>query len=263
MTLFDTPSLYREKATIWRIFSTSHLFAGLAESNLQRWWALNVPMDFLTGGAFTSDVDVVAKLIVPKPLMRARGITDPIIYKTWEVKVSLLCKDGTARSLKAGKTRRTLTQLRAYRNFGAPDVSLLDAYVCEAGFLETRRFPTPDVLDVTQKRKQQLAPEGFGYHLLPFGHDRDGDADVGLQAFAVGGDPIKRQFTTLRPWMTAPADPFLRWVKRIDDFFETTPLAARRHFKPVVFCRACRQLGQLDPETEDDCPHCGDNLIGQ
>jgi hypothetical protein len=263
MTLFDTPSNHREKATIWRVFSLSSLFAGLAESNIQRWWAVNIPMDLGTGGGeFTSDVDIVAKLIVPKPLMKARGITTRFIFKTWEVKVSLLCKDGSARSLKAGKTRRTLTQLRAYRKFGAPEVSLLDAYVCEAGFLQAHKFPTAAVRGITLKRAQELAAEGFGYHLLPFGHEREGDIDVGLHAF-VGRDLIKTHFTVLRSRTTELADPFARWVKRIDDFFETTPVASRRHFKPVVFCRACRQLGQPDPQTEYDCPNCGDDLIAQ
>jgi NADPH-dependent 2,4-dienoyl-CoA reductase/sulfur reductase-like enzyme len=77
-----------------------------------------------TGGKFTSDVDVLARLY---EFLRSREW----IYKTWEVKVSLLYKDGTARSLKGGETKRTLQQLQAYRHFGSPDVSLLDVYIAK------------------------------------------------------------------------------------------------------------------------------------
>ena len=132
MTLFESPSQFREKATICRMFELLPLYAPLAEGHVFRWFALNMPMDLETGGRFTSDMDIVACLLpypasAPlQPYPRPRG---GLIYKTWEVKVSLLYKDGTARSLKSGKTRSTMKQLRAYRNFGSPDVSLLETCI--------------------------------------------------------------------------------------------------------------------------------------
>ncbi|MCJ7791003.1 MAG: hypothetical protein MUP49_01085, partial [Dehalococcoidia bacterium] len=78
-----------------------------------RWFAINIPMDLGTGGEFTSDIDILARLSdFPH--------SKEWIYRTWEVKVSLICKDGTARSLKAGKIERTIKQLKAYRDFGSP-----------------------------------------------------------------------------------------------------------------------------------------------
>src|SRR5437879_1144149 len=119
MTLFESDSQYREKATIWRVFSLLPLFGPLAGGRVWRWFAINFPMDLGTGGKFASDIDILARLY---DYPRSRDW----LYKAWEVKVGLLCKDGTGRSLKAGKTGRTMTQLKAYREFGSPAVSLLD-----------------------------------------------------------------------------------------------------------------------------------------
>src|SRR5689334_17047420 len=125
MTLFGSTPQYREKATIWRIFSLLPLYSNLAEGRVFRLFAINIPMDLGTGGGeFTSDVDILARL-------HEYPRSQEWMFPTWEVKVSLLCKDGSARSLKSGKTARTLTQLRAYRKFGSPAVSLLDVFVCE------------------------------------------------------------------------------------------------------------------------------------
>jgi len=94
------------------------LFAPLAEGRVWKWFAINIPMDLGTGGAFTSDMDIIARLHdFPR--------SQEWLYKTWEVKVSLLCKDGSGLSLKAGKLKRTVTQLNAYRDFGSPAVSLI------------------------------------------------------------------------------------------------------------------------------------------
>src|SRR5256885_11005672 len=134
MTLFESQSQYREKATIWRVFSLLPLYAALAGGRVWRWFAINIPMDLGTGGAFTSDIDILARL-------HNFPLSKEWVYRTWEVKVSLLCKDGTARSLKSGKVGRTMTQLRSYRKFGSPDVSLLDIYLCEAGVMGPHRVP--------------------------------------------------------------------------------------------------------------------------
>src|ERR1700683_400092 len=178
MTLFESPSQFREKATICRMFELLPLYAPLAEGHVFRWFALNIPMDLGTGGSFTSDIDIVACLLpypssAPlQPSPRPRG---GLIYKTWEVKVSLLYKDGTARSLKSGKTRNTIKQLRAYRNFGSPDVSLLDVYLCEPGFMGSNAFPPEPARRTVNAKIQELRENEFGYQILPFEHAKDGD----------------------------------------------------------------------------------------
>jgi hypothetical protein len=174
MTLFESPSQFREKAAICRIFELMPLQAPLAEGHVFRWFAINIPMDLGTGGSFTSDMDIIACLR-PKPKsVQGRPSypphSDGCIYLAWEVKVSLLCSDGTARSLKAGKTGRTITQLKAYRNFGAPNVSLLDVYVCEAGFMARNSFPPPPASQAIRAKIPELKNQGFGYQILTFEH---------------------------------------------------------------------------------------------
>lgn len=113
-------------------------------------------MDFGTGGRFTSDVDILARL-------HDYPNSDAWFYKAWEVKVTLLRSDGTVRSLKRGKVRRTITQLNAYREFGSPDVSLLDIYLCEAGFLRGNEFPPGELRSFILSKVSELRTQQFGY----------------------------------------------------------------------------------------------------
>lgn len=124
---------------------------------------------------FTSDIDILARLYdFPR--------SKEWINKSWEVKVSLLCKNGTARSLKSGKIKRTINQLKAYREFGSPDVSLLDIYLCEAGFLVGNPFPPPSLKSSISRKIHELSRNRFVYQLLTFEHGKVGNDDVGLFA---------------------------------------------------------------------------------
>jgi hypothetical protein len=86
-------------------------FRTLAEGRVWKWFAINIPMDLGTGGAFTSDIDVIARLHdFPR--------SQEWLYKTWEVKVSLLCKDGSALSLQSReieKNRHAAQSLSGFR----------------------------------------------------------------------------------------------------------------------------------------------------
>jgi hypothetical protein len=66
MTLFESPSQFREKAAICRIFELLPLQGPLAEGLIFRWFALNIPMHLGTGGGFTSDIDIIACLRPPR-----------------------------------------------------------------------------------------------------------------------------------------------------------------------------------------------------
>lgn len=258
MTLFNSASQYREKATIWRIFSLTPLYGALAAGRVWRWFAINIPMDLGTGGEFTSDIDIIARL---NNFPRSKEW----IYRTWEVKVSLLCKDGTAHSLKSGKVARTMTQLRAYREFGSPDVSLLDIYLCESGFMSRNIFPPPSLKNVIVAKIAELSDDGFGYQLLPFEHDKDGDVDVGLRAVMSNPmNPLQTTFNILPAFPFQPRDPFARLVQRIDQFFEQIPEQSRSYIKnQIVFCRDCRKLQYISMRDEHTCLNCQSNLIVQ
>jgi hypothetical protein len=258
MTLFDSTSQYREKATIWRVFSLSPLYAALAAGHPWRWFAINIPMDLGTGGEFNSDIDIIARLRDIPP-------SNKWTYRTWEVKVSLLCKDGTARSLKSGKIERTIKQLRAYRDFGSPDVSLLDIYLCEAGFMGHNVFPTPPVEYAITAKIAELREERFGYQLFVFEHDKDGDVDVGLRVLRPDTmNPLQTTFHVLPAFPFRPRDPFAHLVHRIDQFFEQIPDSSRNYIKnQIVFCRNCHRLQYISMRDGYTCPSCQSNLIVQ
>jgi hypothetical protein len=219
MILFDSESQYREKAAIWRVFSLLPLYGALAGGRVWRWFAINIPMDLETGGKFTSDIDILACLLdLPH--------SHTLLYKTWEVKVSLLCKDGSVRSLKAGKIDIVVKQLRAYRNFGSPEVSLLDIYICEAGFTSKNVFSPACLHNVMREKLAELSKEYFGYRLLPFEHEKNGNTDVGLLALAEEGKPLGTAIHLLHPQKSQPHEPFSRLANRINDFFENRPDSA-------------------------------------
>jgi hypothetical protein len=257
VTLFESESQYREKATIWRVFSLLPLYGNLAGGRIWRWFAVNIPMDLGTGGQFTSDIDILARLYdFPR--------SEEWIYRTWEVKVSLLCKDGAARSLKSGKIERTINQLRVYRDFGSPDVSLMDIYLCESGFMSRNVFPLTAIRDTIIAKIAELSKDGFGYQLLPFEHGKDGKVDVGLLAMGPNEmNPLQTTFNILPARQLGPRGPFARLVHRIDQFFEQSPDRSHNHLKQSAFCRDCRTLQLIKMKDEHRCPSCRDDLILQ
>lgn len=146
MTLFEFPSQYREKLAIWRMFGYIPFYGPLAEGHVFRWFAINIPMDLKPGGKFTSDIEMIACLR-PIPNTNEQCDLDGLIYKTWEVKVSLLHENGDFTSLKGGKTRKILNQLQAHRDFGSPDVSLLEVYVLDPNMVHGTFFFPPRLLN--------------------------------------------------------------------------------------------------------------------
>jgi hypothetical protein len=267
MTLFEAPSQFREKAAICRIFELPTFAGSLAEGLVYRWFALNIPMDLGTGGSFNSDIDIIACLLLPPKSVPQRSSyrphSDGFVYKTWEVKVSLLCKDGTARSLKLGKTARTIAQLQAYKGFGAADASLLDVYICEAGFMDSNSFPPNPVKEAVNKRMPALKSEGFGYEMLPFEHAKYGDIDFGLKAFSIPtwyGSP-SRKIRLLAAPRTAPNDGFARLIGCLNDCYrrEIERFGNNRRVC-VVYCRACRQMSLVRMKQAWLCGVCNKDL---
>ena len=193
MTLSDSTSQYREKATIFRVFSLLPLFESLLSGCVCRWFAANIPMDLGTNDGYAGDIDIIACLkrwpndLSPWPSNLSPWHRDTpkrgCFYRTWEVKVAKLHKNGEAHSLKRGKTRKILSQLYIHREFGSPNVSLLDVYLCEAGVLGNGRAGLPSSVQQSAYSKlPELKSKQFGYQILPFGHDIDKDGDVGLFA---------------------------------------------------------------------------------
>ena len=247
-----------------------HLFAPLSSEHIMNWFAVNIPMDLGTGESPDGEIDIIARLrgMPGKPLAGGH------FYRTWEVKVSLLCKDGTTKSLKVGrgKMRDVVNQLKAYRTFGSPEVSLLDVYLCEAGGSMSY---LSNIKDSLSAKLSELQHHSFGYHVLPFGYGKREDHDFGLHflpappPFSLHPNPFMSfpVVAFLRAPVTPIGPPFSNLAERIDNFVKEQKEkgAYRGVFRhTVMFCRECRQLQLIRIREEDDtCPNCGDDLIAQ
>jgi hypothetical protein len=258
MTLFESNPQYREKLTIWRVLSLLPLYGPLAEGHIWRWFAINIPMDIgaESNEHFTSDIDLIAKL-------HDFPNSHEWIYKTWEVKVSLLHRDGRVSSLKAGKTKRTITQLKAYRNFGAPEVTLLDINVCEDGFLLNNQYPPEELIYSSHKKAIELNLEGFGYQILPFEHGKNGEEDIGLMAFRNSPFVTQTAFNILPSHKFGFRQPFSRLVDDINKFHENLGDIPRKSLHQIIYCKNCRQFQLIDMKRVQNCPNCKDDLIIQ
>ena len=163
--------------------------------------------------------------------------------------------------------------MRAYRQFGAPEVSLLDIVLCEAGCLAANAFPTRELVEAVATKLPELKDEHFGYHLMPFEHERDADGDVGLRTFNIGDRPGRRDypmfgrpdFHILQAAVTNVDDGFMRLAQRLDEFFEAAPArqAKSRLRHQIVFCRECRKFQLIQMRDEEACPTCRADLIAQ
>jgi len=274
MTLFDSNPHYREKATIFRVFALLPLFSSLLSGCVCRWFAVNIPMDLGTNDGFAGDLDIVACLkrwpndlspwpnkLAPWPIDTPRS--GPF-YRTWEVKVAKLGKNGEAHSLKLGKTRKVLNQLEIHRRFGSPNVSLLDVYLCEAGFFGgAENVLPPNSWRPLLEKLAELRSNGYGYQVLRFGHDANADGDdVGLYSSRGSANPYAEN-DVLFPAVSPPQQPFSRLASRIDSFWESNKTSGPFR-QMVVFCRACRSLKVISSRSDDfECPDCHDDLIVQ
>jgi hypothetical protein len=162
-----------------------------------------------------------------------------------------------------GKTGRTVTQLKAYREFGSPEVSLLDCYVCETGFVNRNPFPPPTLRATLTEKMAVLERERFGYQLLPFEHDRNTDGDFGLKFYANRSNPMQRTFNLVPAISAQPEQPFSRLADRLSDFFENLGERPRKNFHQIVFCRECHGLQLIDAQTDYCCPACASDLVKQ
>jgi hypothetical protein len=261
MQLFEFDAHHRETAAIWRLVQNLPFRFGLPEGRVFRWWALNVPLDLLPESGFCGDIDLmVCSLSTP-------GEPPRIFYKTWEVKLILLTKNGRPRSLKRNKTERILNQLKIHREFGSPDVSLLELYHHETGSKTLKFFPTPDVFNVIQHRAKRLGNQLFGYQVLPFTYGRNEQGeDFGIfmlpNPFTTPRQPI---FEVVKSLRTEPRGPFLDLAQHLSAFAESE---SKRLSKPlgsttVTYCRACKKLCLIHRRDEVRCYHCFEPLAGK
>ncbi len=227
-------------------------------------------MSLVEGGG-QGEIDIIGKL------MYLPDSKTDWIYRTWEAKVSLLHKDGTAKSLKAGKTPATVTQMKNYRRFGAMSVTLLDLYICEAGALAACSFPPEPIKSAIRQKEVQLTQEGFGYQIIPFEHSTVKDRDFGIKTLRIpdattlfpptgeflspAKPPVITSNTILPQPGAAPTGSFALLVEKLDSFFESCGERPSKHRQTIIFCEGCKQLQLLNLKDQAICPSCGQALV--
>jgi hypothetical protein len=221
-------------------------WSGLCRGHRFRWFAVNVPMRLAGDASFTSDIDIIAKLQEYPPSKKW-------FYRTWEVKVGLLFADGRAKSLKAGKLDRTFTQLSKYREFGTPETSLLDMYLCQAGLLDTGRPFSMPMLQSMSEKQSRLAAQQFGFEVVVVEHVSDAGPGLALKGpqCKCGG----LVHNVLRSRRSDAGERFIRLVQAIESVFEGSP-PSERPLPHMVYCEKCKTLQRIRLNTHQACPAC-------
>jgi len=258
--LFEFDPQSRETAAIWRLVRTLPLHLGLPEGRIFRWWAINIPLNLLPASHFCGDIDLmVCTLSTP---MEPPGI----FYKSWEIKLMLVDKSGKPRSLKSNRTAEILNQLEVHREFGSPDITLLELYLHEAGSKAFEFFPTEEVFLVLAKRATELQKRFFGYQVLPFGHRKNKNGeDLGIYVLPNPFQPGKPTVDFLRAAKTEAKGEFLELAQHLSAFAESE---SKRRFKPlgpvaVTYCRVCRKLCLIHRTDKVCCYRCLAPLAGR
>lgn len=255
MSLFHASSQNRESLTIWEIFTYLPLYAELSDGEVYKWYAFNIPMRIVQGTRYNSDIDIVGCF--------SDRCGSGFSYKTWEVKVSLVDKEGKSHSLKAGKTKDVLKQLRAYRDFGSPSVTLLESYICEQGYFEKFRGLPDEIEKLVREKIPYFQNEGFGYQLLPFQQNMVGGK------IAVSGMTLPGRFTPLlkiiKSVVRSSSDDFVKLTGKIWGFIMSNPnpSMAPVHKQLITYCSSCKSLCTIERKEAPVCPNCGKPILFQ
>jgi hypothetical protein len=160
---------------------------------------------------------------------------------------------------KAGKMSKLLAQLKAYRTFGSPDVSLLDVFLCEGGALETWPGSAQEAIIA---KAEACKDGGFGYDMTAFEGGELASPPAYFRARPWSANPLHTTATLVRPVTSPVGEPFMTLVARIDDFCQAHA-SARKMGQQVYFCRGCQQLQLVHARTQGTCPSCQSELALQ
>jgi hypothetical protein len=134
----------------------------------------------------------------------------------------LVDASGKPHSLKSNKIEGTINQLKIQRQFGSPNVSLLDLYLHEAGSKGFQHFPTKEVFLVVEKRARALQKQFFGYQVLPFAHKKNEQAeDFGIFTLPNPFQPRQAVVSLLKAPRSEARGAFLELAQHLSAFAES------------------------------------------
>ena len=168
--LFYVAPQIRERATIWRILRDPVFFTILC-NDTWKWFAAEIPYQI---DGKNAEIDIL--MCRPKNLEYG----SPLIFKGYQVKVSLINRNDKEKSLKrsdGSRFRKAIGQLERLKSFGCDRVCFLEVIIFE----QTRKSSSlPQiVIDEIKKKKQILSEKDVGYVVLPIQFRPDISEDWG------------------------------------------------------------------------------------
>lgn len=262
--LYEFEQHYREKRAIWRMFEVAPFKLALARGRIFRWFGIHIPMELL---GMQGDIDLMMSLLAPPQ----QNFTQ--LYETWEIKTTLLSKDGRLRSSKSSpsKQKQLLGQMKKYRGIGSPCHGLLELFIYEDQTMEEHGGPTREAMHLMLERAEILLPDRFGYRVIHFEHDRN-DESRGFRPNFLGlkvhifPPPVSSPTPVVLGPMTTPMAAPLSELANLLEAFVKSEIASRRIAYGncvVTYCYDCRRLLAISPKGKYSCPHCNADLTLQ
>ena len=262
--LFEHPSQFREKRAIWRLFEVAPFRLGLARGRIFRWFGTNIPLCLI---GMQGDLDLVLSL-KGDPSQDFRQL-----YETWEVKTTLISRDGRVSSSKSSpaKMNQLLGQMKKYRHTGSPCVGLLELFIYEDGALEGLQGPPSTVFNLIEQRRSLLARDQLGYRMIHLEHNRDHESQsipdyyLGLKVVLFSDSPRDAAPLVSAPRTTEDNEPFRSLTKLLEAFVNSEVEKGNIRYGncAVTFCHACERLITLSPRGVCVCRYCNADLISQ
>ena len=249
MVLFKTDPQDREEVAIWKLFRTPFFLNLFFDSGMAwKWIGINIPLDIFNPKNPSGDLDILVNFIENpfKPTMAKD------VYVAFEVKASTIDKQGLAKSLKQGKTKKVKGKFKKLKKFGCEYLFLFDLYVIETGYSQVLSFPAKEIFEATEKKKEmiQKTNKSFGYIVFTL---------ESLPSISEDKAGMWQPFKVLAPKRLTPKKPFLELTASLDKFFQ------RHNSKvsgwPVItYCRSCKKLIFIKVSDGDKkilCDQCG------
>lgn len=187
-------------------------------------------------------------ILMCRPKNLERGTS--LIYKGYQVKVSLIDEHDKEQSLKrseGSRFKKAIGQLERLKSFGCDMVCLLEVVVFE----QTRKNSNLPkvVVDEIKKKAQILSGKNIGYVILRIQFRPDVPEDVGGYWYPPANILLSPE--------QSRGNEFSNLADRINSFFDSRTTNRERGLPVVNYCKGCKELGIIHAmERNLSCPRC-------
>jgi len=252
--LFNINGQVRENFAIIKLLKSRDIF--FLCNNTYSWIAVNIPLN-MCGGSVKGDIDIlIAMPIFPKDFPQNQKGRMRHIYRTFEVKVSKIDKQGNCKSLKFGnKFNKTKKQLYKLIKSGSQQTFLLTIFVLESGYHNNFDKLPKLLISLIEKKVREVKNEDFGY-VCTFLEQQ------------TGWDEEKTPPMTHAPKSLKPAkikkldDPIKNIIKHLEKFWKENEIKDFSKIPFIAHCPKCKKLNILyAKDSSYKCKYCKKDII--